>query len=47
MLADDLPKSSSRRVVEIKASFNGLRNEWKSVNGIEDNSFDNWEEKNR
>ena len=32
--------SGSRRVVEIKASFNGLRNERQSMNGLKDNSFD-------
>ena len=33
-------RSGSRRVVEIKASFNALRNAGESANGIKDNSFD-------
>lgn len=32
--------SGSRRVVGIKPSCNGLRNERESMNGIKDNSFD-------
>ena len=37
-LTVDLAKSSSGRMVEVKASFNGLRSEGKTVNGIKDNS---------